>query len=113
VNTALGRLLIIRRDAARAAGSLTDYHTCLSKIEARITSLRDKGIGDVNTNIAAMQAEEALNQAKRLMGQVLGELDKATSVIDNVVREARKRIMRKRAEERGEAQRLAITRRIN
>ena len=96
MNTAYGRLLIIGRDTARAAGSLTDYHRCLVKIEERAESLKRLNGRSLPLTIAINNVEIYLASAKRMLGAVLGELDKATAAVEN----ERKRYTEERRNER-------------
>lgn len=99
MNTQHGRLMIIGRDASRAAGALTSLHRCLAKIEGRVGTLRAKGIKNLGLNISVMRTEEYIACAKRMLGACLGELDKATATVE----EARKLSRRLYREERERA----------
>jgi len=75
MNTAHGRLQLIRRDAASAAFALEQLHRCVVKIKGRCEKL------GTNPNAAAYAAAY-LADAERCLGQTLGHLDLATSVIE-------------------------------
>lgn len=101
MNTALGRLILVGRDTASAAGALTDYHRCIAKLEERARKLpvhtQDKFLG-----ASCVETAMDLESVKHLLGQVLAKLDIITARVDGERKRAIRNFVAKRRAERGQ-----------
>jgi hypothetical protein len=94
MNTRIGRLVLVGRDASSAAGAITNLHRCLAKLEERADRLR--GGEDMTLWIAINNVADDLGEAKRSLGIALRDLDKVTAKVN----ENRKRIAMERRAQR-------------